>query len=131
MEVGFSQIGTNAFCHTQEILKSTPRRIDQEAPCGLRLKGMELQRCIRKKRMVGNRMFVDDLSLDKRISFLQRFVDMGSTLKEKAELWKKLSITREKEKILCLMRKEDLNALSDNAGLICNPLSTTLVSSRC
>ncbi|XP_055426074.1 39S ribosomal protein L51, mitochondrial-like [Bubalus kerabau] len=36
-------------------------------------KGNELQRCIRKKRMVGNRMFIDDLhNLNKRISFLYK-----------------------------------------------------------
>ncbi|XP_024589019.1 39S ribosomal protein L51, mitochondrial [Neophocaena asiaeorientalis asiaeorientalis] len=36
-------------------------------------KGNELQRCIRKKRMVGNRMFIDDLhNLNKRISYLYK-----------------------------------------------------------
>uniref|UniRef100_A0A8C6D9D5 Large ribosomal subunit protein mL51 n=1 Tax=Moschus moschiferus TaxID=68415 RepID=A0A8C6D9D5_MOSMO len=36
-------------------------------------KGNELQHCIRKKRMVGNRMFIDDLhNLNKRISFLYK-----------------------------------------------------------
>lgn len=36
-------------------------------------KGNELQRCIRKKRMVGNRMFTDDLhNLNKRISYLYK-----------------------------------------------------------
>lgn len=40
-----------------------------------------------------------------------------------------MSITREKGKVLLPYEEGDLNALSDNAGLICNPLSTTLVSS--
>ncbi|XP_058414966.1 large ribosomal subunit protein mL51 isoform X2 [Diceros bicornis minor] len=36
-------------------------------------KGNELQRCIRKKKMVGNRMFIDDLhNLNKRISYLYK-----------------------------------------------------------
>ncbi|XP_058599913.1 large ribosomal subunit protein mL51 [Panthera onca] len=36
-------------------------------------KGNELQRCIRKKKMVGNRMFLDDLhNLNKRISYLYK-----------------------------------------------------------
>ncbi|CAD7670428.1 large ribosomal subunit protein mL51-like [Canis lupus baileyi] len=36
-------------------------------------KGNELQRCIRKKKMVGNRMFLDDLhKLNKRISYLYK-----------------------------------------------------------
>ncbi|XP_024435098.2 large ribosomal subunit protein mL51 [Desmodus rotundus] len=36
-------------------------------------KGNELQRCIRKKKMVGNRMFFDDLhNLNKRISYLYK-----------------------------------------------------------
>ncbi|XP_066117320.1 large ribosomal subunit protein mL51 [Saccopteryx bilineata] len=36
-------------------------------------KGNELQRCIRKKKMVGNRMFTDDLhNLNKRISYLYK-----------------------------------------------------------
>ncbi|XP_021492700.1 large ribosomal subunit protein mL51 [Meriones unguiculatus] len=35
--------------------------------------GNELQRCIRKKRMVGSRMFADDLhNLNKRISYLYK-----------------------------------------------------------
>uniref|UniRef100_A0A8C9QJQ9 Large ribosomal subunit protein mL51 n=1 Tax=Spermophilus dauricus TaxID=99837 RepID=A0A8C9QJQ9_SPEDA len=36
-------------------------------------KGNELQRCIRKKKMVGNRMFFDDLhNLNKRIRYLYK-----------------------------------------------------------
>ncbi|EHB18606.1 39S ribosomal protein L51, mitochondrial [Heterocephalus glaber] len=36
-------------------------------------KGNELQRCIRKKKMVGNRMFIDDLhNLNKRINYLYK-----------------------------------------------------------
>ncbi|XP_045727079.1 large ribosomal subunit protein mL51 [Mirounga angustirostris] len=36
-------------------------------------KGNELQRCIRKKKMVGNRMFLDDLhNLNKRINYLYK-----------------------------------------------------------
>ncbi|XP_025910064.1 39S ribosomal protein L51, mitochondrial [Nothoprocta perdicaria] len=36
-------------------------------------RGNELQRCIRKKRMVGDRMFLDDLhKLNKRIRYLYR-----------------------------------------------------------
>ncbi|XP_006992157.1 large ribosomal subunit protein mL51 [Peromyscus maniculatus bairdii] len=36
-------------------------------------RGNELQRCIRKKKMVGSRMFVDDLhKLNKRISYLYK-----------------------------------------------------------
>lgn len=36
-------------------------------------RGNELQRCLRKKRMVGDRMFVDDYhKLSKRIRFLYR-----------------------------------------------------------
>lgn len=36
-------------------------------------RGNELQRCIRKKKMVGNRMFTEDLhNLNKRISYLYK-----------------------------------------------------------
>lgn len=36
-------------------------------------RGNELQRCIRKKKMVGNRMFIEDLhNLNKRISYLYK-----------------------------------------------------------
>ncbi|KAM4819791.1 large ribosomal subunit protein mL51 [Thomomys bottae] len=36
-------------------------------------KGNELQRCIRKKKMVGSRMFLDDLhNLNKRINYLYK-----------------------------------------------------------
>ncbi|KAM6214293.1 large ribosomal subunit protein mL51 [Rhynchocyon petersi] len=36
-------------------------------------KGNELQRCIRKRKMVGNRMFIDDLhNLNKRIHYLYK-----------------------------------------------------------
>lgn len=43
-------------------------------PCWLKgWKGNELQRCIRKKKMVGERMFAEDLhNLNKRIRFLYK-----------------------------------------------------------
>lgn len=47
-------------------------------------KGNELQRCIRKKKMVGNRMFIDDLhNLNKRISYLYKHFNRHGKYRQK------------------------------------------------
>ncbi|XP_061054224.1 large ribosomal subunit protein mL51-like, partial [Eubalaena glacialis] len=80
-----------------------PKELIKGPICLRGWKGNELQHCIRKKRMVGNRMFIDDLhNLNKRITYLYKRFNwhVQVPVEEKAgNCGRVISLTQEKGKV--------------------------------